>query len=287
MVRNKSWGLLLFLASLLFVINPVRALTLKVGVYHNPPLVFQDEQGNLTGLYPRILEFIAQREGWKIEYSFDTFANHLESLKGGDIDLLVAIAYSPEWAQIFDLTQETVWINWGMIYTSPNLKVQSFLDLNEKTIFGVKGDIYTSNLQIILQGFGLDYRLVEVGNYEEVFHKIKNEPHGIGVVSRIFGLQFGELYGLRESPLVFSPVSLRFASLKDKHPEILATLDRWIDSLKEDPRSVYHQAIHEFLEIHKSWSPPRWLIFLLALILGILGILFFLNRLLQFQIQKK
>ncbi|MGC8777898.1 MAG: transporter substrate-binding domain-containing protein, partial [Candidatus Caldatribacteriaceae bacterium] len=137
-----------FLLGILCWTSPALARTLRVGVYHNnPPMVFQDESGKLTGLYPRLLESIAREEGWTIEYLLDTFANHLERLRKGELDLLTGIAFSPERAQTFDFNQETVWLNWGVVYTHPSISVQSFLDLNSQKIFVVPNDIYHQGLR--------------------------------------------------------------------------------------------------------------------------------------------
>ncbi|MGC8779074.1 MAG: PAS domain S-box protein, partial [Candidatus Caldatribacteriaceae bacterium] len=135
-------------------------------------------------------------------------------------------------------------------------------------------------------GFGLDCQFIEVADYEEALQKARDEK-GIGVVSRTFGLLFGPRYDLRPSPLVFSPVPLRFASPKGKNQEILQTLDRWISRFKEDPQSVYHQAIHEFLEIQTPWKMPRWVFIILILIMGTVGALLGFTSFLRHQVVRK
>lgn len=265
---------------------PAFSRTIRVGVYHNPPMVFQDEKGRITGFYPRILEYIAQKEGWTIEYRWDIFTNHLKHLQNGEVDLLSCIAHSPERAQNFDFNEETIWLNWGTVYTHPSISVQSFLDLNVKKIFVVADSIYYQHLQHIVTGFGLDCQFIEVEDSQEVLKKTEEEK-GVGVVSRTFGLLFGARYNLRPSPLVFSPVSLRFASPKGKNREILETLDLWLSKLKEDPRSIYHQAIHEFLEIQTPWQIPRWVYTVLLFVSGTVVTLVTFTLLLRHQVARK
>ncbi|MEN3189067.1 MAG: transporter substrate-binding domain-containing protein, partial [Atribacterota bacterium] len=273
-------------ALVVLVFSTASARTIRVGVYDNPPMVFQDQSGKITGFYPYLLEYIAQKEGWKIEYRWDTFTNHLQSLSENTIDLLVGIAHSPERAQNFDFNQEAVWLSWGMVYTHPSISIQSFLDLNGKKIFVVTDDIYHKNLRDMVTGFGLDCQFVETEDYHQVLQKAQEE-RGIGVVSRTFGLLFGPSFNLKPSPLVFSPVSLRVATLKGKNREILDTLDRWLSTLKEDPQSAYHQAVHEFLEVHTPWTMPRWVYTALTLVLGVAAVLLTFTVLLRHQVVRK
>ncbi|WP_369017777.1 transporter substrate-binding domain-containing protein [Thermatribacter velox] len=206
---------LLFFALIIFLLYAFLpgawALTLRVGAYQDPPLVFWDESGQVQGLYPEVLEEIGRREGWQIEYVRDDFSKLLDFLRQGEIDLLLAIAYSEERAQVFDFNQETVWLNWGAVYARPSLKINSLLDLNGKTILTVKDDIYYQEMLKMVSGFGLDCRFLEVKDYQAVFALLARGEGDVGVVSRLFGIRFGAQYGLEASPLIFRPTELRFA----------------------------------------------------------------------------
>jgi len=284
--RILSRVLGIFFLGILFFPLSLEVQTVRVGVYRNPPLVLQKEKGRFDGLFIRILKFVAQKEGWAIEYHFDTFGKLLTSLEQGEIDLLVAFAYSPERAQRFDFNRETVWLNWGVIYTHPSISIQSFLDLHGRQIYVVSNDVYYQVLQQIVAGFALDCRFVEVDDYEEVALRVR-EGKGVGVMSRSAGEYFGPRYGLKPSPLVFSPVPLHFATPKGKNTELLEALDRWLPALKEDPQSVYRQAIRELMEMETPWRLPRWVHILLLLIGGAAGVLILFTRLLQLQVKRK
>jgi hypothetical protein len=57
--------------SILNLVHPpaIEAETpVKVGVYQNKPLLFQDENGEINGIFADVLAYVAQEEGWKIEY---------------------------------------------------------------------------------------------------------------------------------------------------------------------------------------------------------------------------
>ena len=41
-------------------------VVLKVGVYHNPPKIMFDEDGDLSGIHADLLTVIAERHGWQL-----------------------------------------------------------------------------------------------------------------------------------------------------------------------------------------------------------------------------
>ena len=90
--------------------------TLKVGMYDNEPKVFKDEEGNVKGLFPEILEYIAQQEGWRIEWIEGDWAKCLERLESGKIDIMIDVAYSDTRAELYDFNNVEVLTNWGIIY---------------------------------------------------------------------------------------------------------------------------------------------------------------------------
>jgi len=283
---KKAFSLFFALIAFLFFafLPGACALTVRVGVYQDPPLVFWDEDGRVQGLYPEVLEEIGRREGWQIEYVRDDFSRLLDFLRQGEIDLLLAIAYSEERAQVFDFNQETVWLNWGAVYARPSLRINSLLDLNGKTILAVKDDIYYQEMLNIASGFGLDCKFLEVKDYQAIFALLARGEGDVGIVSRLFGIQFGSKYGLEASPLIFRPVELRFATPKGENQELLAALDRWLAAFKKDPDSVYHRAVHRYLEMHKPWEMPRWLIYAMGAGGGALLVLLLFVWLLRAQV---
>jgi ABC-type amino acid transport substrate-binding protein len=100
----------------LIIPSPARSGNhVRVGVYQNTPLTFE-ENGKTKGFFIDILEHIAGKEGWRIEYVHSSWPECLSNLKSGEIDLLGGIAYSETRGRIFDYTYESVITNWGQLY---------------------------------------------------------------------------------------------------------------------------------------------------------------------------
>ncbi len=41
---------------------------ITVGMYDNPPKLFVNDKGREKGIFPGIISYIAQKEGWKIKF---------------------------------------------------------------------------------------------------------------------------------------------------------------------------------------------------------------------------
>ena len=63
------------------------AVDVKVGIYQNEPLIFTDNTGAAKGIFADVLEYIALKEEWTIQYLAGSFQQGLERLKRGEIDI--------------------------------------------------------------------------------------------------------------------------------------------------------------------------------------------------------
>ncbi|MBE8538945.1 transporter substrate-binding domain-containing protein [Geoglobus acetivorans] len=245
----------LTLILLIFLILPVTAVDVKVGVYNNPPLVFY-ENGEAKGLFIDILEYVAKKEGWKIEYVHSTFPVLLDKLQKGEIDLMPDVAYSQERAETLSFGNETVISNWGVVCGRSG--IDSILDLDGLTIAGVKDDVYFENLKELTRSFGLECDFVDVvGDYGDVLEAVKNKKADVGVVSRLFGEMYCKKYGLKMTPIVFSPVELKFASPKGKE-HLLRAIDFHLAELKNNSGSIYYSSLDKWVGGYEEEEIPKW-----------------------------
>ena len=89
------WLLTFFLILFLSVpTSPAANRKVKIGVYENAPKVFTAESGKPSGIFIDIIEYIAKEEGWDFQYVKGTWAQGLERLAKGEIDLMPDVAYA-------------------------------------------------------------------------------------------------------------------------------------------------------------------------------------------------
>jgi len=66
---------------------------IRVGVYEYYPLIFTEDD-KVKGLYADVLEHIAKKEGYTLQYVKGTFNEGLKRLERGEIDVMTAIVFS-------------------------------------------------------------------------------------------------------------------------------------------------------------------------------------------------
>ncbi|MBW1753546.1 MAG: transporter substrate-binding domain-containing protein, partial [Deltaproteobacteria bacterium] len=80
----RKYALLMISVSFMQLITLAPAAaskTVKVGVHQNTPLTFIDENGKVGGFFIDLLESIADKENWEIEYVQSSFSECLSNLE--------------------------------------------------------------------------------------------------------------------------------------------------------------------------------------------------------------
>ena len=265
------------------------ATPLRVGTYPNPPLIFRDEQGRPQGIYVDVLEHVARQEQWALEYVEGAWDQGLERLQRGEIDLLLAIGYSPERSRQFEFSRELLIENWGQVYAPRNANIQTLLDLTGRRLAVVRGDIYYGALQSTHETLKVFPTFVEVSHYADTLRFVAEGRADAALVPRIFGAWAGRGSKVEKTSIMFSPVELRFAAPKGRGQEVLDALDRHLVALKADKGSVYHRSIRVWLEGVRTLNFPTWLnpLWVAGVVLGAGGLAVGLNFLLGWLVRRR
>ena len=254
----------------------------RVGVYNIEPLceIANSEEGG--GLFIEILKDIALREQWDIRLVGGSLNDCLNMLALEEIDLLAAADYSKAREQAFDFTRETFISTWGQVYGAEKTEIGSILDLSGSTVGVVRDDPYNQGLRETLKHFNISCRYVEFNHSGEVFRAIEKGWVDAGIVDRLYGARHQGEYGVRKTPIVLTPVELRFAAPKGKNKNLIEALDYHLKKLKDNPDSIYYQRINEVFDVSGNSTISKWLIwgigiaFLTALLAG--GVSLFLKQ---------
>lgn len=250
---------------------------IRVGFYNNPPKIFRNEQGAIVGFFPDILAAIADNEGWKIEYVPGTWAECLDRLVAGEIDLMPDVATSEERAALFPLSQQTVLVNWGILYVHSGSSLSALTDLAGKRVAVMRGSIYTDGedgIRTLLAGFDIEATFVETEDYDGVFQLIDASKVDAGVVNRLFGAWNERAYRVQKTSILFNSQQLRFAAspVFAYGEYVLSRIDENVLQMKADPESVYYVSLTETLAGGGPTEPhrlPPWVIPLIAILLGL------------------
>jgi len=260
---------------------------IRVGVYDNPPLVEVKAGSRPAGFSIDVLDAIAARERWSLDYVRCDWADCLRKLELTEIDLLVSIAYTETRDHIYDFANETLLTNWARLYAQPGLAIETVLDLDGRRLGVLAGDVYIMEFKQLLTQFKVKATLVEFPSYKGVFEAIQERQVDVGVVSRLFGLVNERAYKVEPCPIVFSPVEIRFAVPKGQNRDLLVAIDSRLAQMRADRQSIYYESLDDWLGMRKSLMTPTRLLWAIGALAVVALLVLLINVILRRQVGRR
>jgi len=222
-------------------------------------MVFVDSDGETRGIYVDVLDVVAEREGWELQYVPGPFPRCLERLDAGEIDLMTGIAYSEERAERWAYTSGTLLSNWGQLYLPQGSPIESLIDLDGATVAVLQGDIYYKRLAETVAEFGLRCRFEEVDSFLDVLQRVADGDVDAGLVSRLVGAQHEGEFAVVRSSVVCCPSELRYAAPMRGDPAVLEAIDRYLVEARGDHGSAYYESLDRWLDVGVTREVvPAW-----------------------------
>lgn len=213
--------------------------TVRVGFPIQAGLSEVDDQGNLTGYNYDYLQEIAQYTGWNYEFVQldgdinDVLTQMLDMLKNGELDLLGSMAYSDEYAKIYDYAGQsygTVYTALSVLYENTKITQDNYQDLQNIRVAVIEGaKKRSSELDDFCSANHINYTPVYCKTDQEQLSALKS-----GKADALLSIDIDSLEGTR--PIAkFSPNSIYFATTKGNR-EIVQKINSAILSINQvDP----------------------------------------------------
>jgi len=240
----------------------------KVGLYENAPKVFTDESGRPAGIFVDIIEYIAKKEGWELQYVAGTWAEGLARLEAGNIDLMPDVAFTAEREKKYSFHKIQVLSSWFQAYARKGSGLQSILDLNGKRIAVLDKSVQQEAFIRFSRGFGLNVTLITVADYQTMFEMVARGDADAAVTNQFYGAMNAPKYNLVDTAVVFEPSALFFAARKNSSGDLLEAIDRHLEFLKKDSQSAYYDILKKWTSEEVQFQLPVWLQ-ILGLIAGV------------------
>ncbi|MFN3986789.1 MAG: response regulator [Rhodocyclaceae bacterium] len=258
-----------------------------VGLYENAPKIYTGPNGRPAGLFVDLVEAMASAEGWRLRYLPCDWAACLRQLEDGYIDLMPDVAFSAERARRFDFHKVSVANSWSQIYAHPDVSVQTLSDLAGKRIALLQGGIQQSFLAQLMAGSEVEYQAVPVSSLDEGYQAVVDGRADAVVTNSFFAARNGHHYRLVETPIVFLPSALYFASTKNANHDLLERVDAHLQRWRRDADSVYFEAMRRTMAVPPDMAVPAWVGWsLFVLVAGMAG-LFAISMLLRWQVAQR
>ncbi|MGX5673329.1 EAL domain-containing protein [Thermomonas fusca] len=235
------------------------AQTLRVGLYENAPKVYRDKDGHPAGLFVELLDAIARKQGWRVQYEPCEWSDCLARLEAGELDLMPDVAYTPERGRLFEFHAVPVAHSWSQVYKHRGLVVRAFPDLADLRVALLRGSVQEEELRHLLRELGVRWSMVEADSYGQAFAAVRDGRADVAIANNFFGARAARGFGLEETAILFNPATLYFAAPKGRHAAELARIDHWLRAWQQSPDSVYFEAMRRAMMPPPLTVTPRWL----------------------------
>ncbi len=230
----------------------------RVGVYDNPPKIFTDSQGKPAGIFIDIIEAIAESEDWEISYVPGTFAEGLDRLAAGAIDIMPDVALTAERRNRFSFHDTPVLSSWSQVYAREGSGIRSIVDLGGKKIAILTGSLQEEAFTQLAGSFGAEIELISVPDYDAGFAMVAQGEADAAVTNQFYGLANAESAGLEDTAVVFAPSDLFFAVSSGDPLELLNPIEHRLVALKGDSSSIYYQSLKHWTSGEVPFEFPSW-----------------------------
>ena len=266
------------------VIKDEPGQVIRVGVFPNPPVALKTEDGEWRGISIDVLQAIADSRGWQLKYIENSFSEHLKNFESEKIDIISMMAYSKKRENKYTFSKNPIISNWAVVYSRPDSKINSLLDIAEKKVGVMKNNIHDKAFRTLTNKFGIELNIEELQNFKDVMKAVQSGKVDVGVANRLFGALNASKYNLVETGVIFNPINIHYSSLNPDHKNILNIIDQQLSKFKMDKESVYFNAMRRWMnQSENNWS-YRWLIWLATGLFSVILIMSGLTLLLKRQV---
>jgi two-component sensor histidine kinase/ABC-type amino acid transport substrate-binding protein len=250
------------------------ARIVRLGYYDAKPSCYRDERGQPKGIFIEVLEELARRERWTVEYAFEGWDELLADLEAGRIDLVPAIVETAQRKSFAVFTRESVMTDWGAVFAKAGKEPSSIMDLEGRTVGALENDFWFSgpgSLKGLCEAFGVHPAYRFFPDYSSLFTALGKGEIEAAVGSNSLGIIWAPVLPIVSTSILYNPIELRFASSRDARggPELAARIDEALARLRRESPELLSSILASYqMPLRREFKTPLWL-FLLSLGTGI------------------
>ena len=256
--------------------------TFRYGVYENAPKIFTEVNGQPAGIFVDLMNAMAEQQGWQLQPVPCEWSKCLQMLESGEIDWMPDVAINPDRMARFDFHAEPMLHSWSQMYARSSSKLDSLLDLKDKSVSVLQGSVQEQYLNELKQGLGLNIRILPVDAIDQGFLMVASGQADAVLFNHHYGDMKANEFSLTATPIILQPAALFIAVNKSLqlHTE-LAAIDEQLKAWKANDRSPYYKILAKWSGGNVAYRLPRavfWTLVGVGLALLLLLILSFLLK---------
>lgn len=272
----KNFIKLFLILTFLFSISLFASEIIKIGTYENPPKIYTNKDGKISGFWADITNEIAAKENWEIQWIHGTWGQCMQRLEDNEIDVMIDVGFTEEREKRFAFSKETVLLSWTRLYTNGDLQINSILDLEGMKVAGLRESMNLNapeGLKDIVNSFEIDCNIIEMDSYNDIFQALESKEIDAGITNKDFGQLIEGDFDVKRTPVIFQPIKAFYAINRNltSSYKLIDRIDYQIKSMKANNKSLFYSSMEKHLgtktEIKIIPTLLRWLIIIVIVLL--------------------
>jgi len=232
---------------------------INVGIYQNAPKIFMDNSDKPSGFFVDILDAIALKENWKLNYIPCVWSECLVMLENGKIDIMPDVAYTLERKKKFLFTDESIISSWSVLFRHKNVPIESIFDLEDKNIAVLENTIQSTAIKESMKKFNIHpHSYIEVSDYEEGFKLLTDKKVDCVLVNRFYELNHKFADTIIKTNIVLEPSVMKYA-FNLSRSDLAKAVDTNIKEFKADKNSIFYEATLKWITPNVPTQIPNWI----------------------------
>jgi ABC-type amino acid transport substrate-binding protein/two-component sensor histidine kinase len=249
-----------------------RARIVVGGDHDMPPYEFLDENGEPTGYNVELTRAIARQLGLEVSFRLGPWERTRAALKGGHIDLIHSMFYSPERDEEFEFTPAHAAVNYAVVVRAGTSMPGNLAELSGKTILVMEGDI----MHDAARELGYGDRLLTAPTQEEALRRLAAGEGDCALTAKIPALYWIGKHGwnnLRVSDHAVRSTEMAYAAPKDQY-QLVALFSEGLANLKAtgEYRAIYAKWMGAYepaeADFHEVLKRFLWILLPMVLVLA-------------------
>jgi len=279
-----------------FTVSAETPVIVKVGVYENFPKIFTGDDGIVKGPWADIMEYIGTEENWQIQWVSGTWAQGLQRLKSGEINIMPDTGWTEPRSRQYAFSGETVLVSWSRMYVPENSDIRSIVDLDGKTVAVLKGSFNfegPEGIKEIVHKFNLNVVFKTMDSYGQIFKALDRGRIDAGVTNKDFGNQHEDEYAVERTAIIFQPARMQFAFTKGAGltSYLMEKIDGHMKKLKVEKNSIYYASLEKYIGGQAGQTfieiIPVWVKVMLTVCIGVIFLLLLFGIALRVQVGRR
>lgn len=242
----------------------------RVGLYENVPKIGTGDDGAAGGVFVELLQAMARREHWRLEFVACEWQACMEALEAGEIDLMPDVALTPERREDLAFHSIPVVHAWGQVLAPIDSGLDRMAALKGLRLAVLEGSVQGDYLRDYAGREDLDWTLVPRPDMDSVLAAVAAGEADVAITNNFYARRHARRHMLVETPITFDQVGLYYAAAPGRQDARLDVIDAYLQRWKSEAGSPYQQAMEQALEPPAGEGDiPAWAWSVLAAAVGI------------------